>query len=101
MRPVSPFETATFAEPEPAAVVAVFEPYEVVGPYSNHQSVATPAGFTVPPSVADVPSIALTVPVIAVGLAATAAPVTIAARATARRRAGRRRVIDDNVCLPG
>jgi hypothetical protein len=28
-RPLSDFETATFAEPEPAAVADVFEPYAV------------------------------------------------------------------------
>ena len=67
--------------PDPAAVVAVFDPYAVVVPYSNHQSVAAPLGLTVPFSVADVPPTALTVPVIATGFAA-AAPCTTSAATT-------------------
>ena len=79
--------TGTFAEPEPAAVVAVFEPYEVEVPYSNHQSVATLPGLTVPVSVAVVPPTALTGPVRAVGAAAAAVSANVAARTAEAARA--------------
>ena len=78
---MSALETETFAEPEPAAVVAVLDPYDVEVPYSNHQSVAAPPGLTVPFTVADVPPTAVTAPVIAVG-AAAAAPCTRVAAAS-------------------
>ena len=77
--PVSARETAAFAEPEPALVWVVAEPYEVEVPYSNHHSVATAPGLTVPLSVADTPPTALTVPVIAVGAAAAAPWTRVAA----------------------
>jgi len=73
--------TMTFAEPEPAAVAGVVEPYDVEVPYSNHQSVARPFGSTAPFRVAEVPVIALTEPGIAPGGAA-AAPSTRVRAAT-------------------
>jgi hypothetical protein len=69
--------------PAPAAVVWVVEPYEVVVPYWNHQSVASAAGLTVPLSVAVVPPTALTGPVIAVGAASVAAVATAASDSSA------------------
>jgi len=79
-KPVSGTFTATFAEPEPAEVVAVFEPYEVEVPYSKNHAVADPPGLTVPVSVAVVPPTELTGPVRAVGAAAAAPSAKIAAR---------------------
>ncbi len=72
-------------EPEPAFAVAVVEPYDVEVPYSNHQSVAAPPGFTVPFTVADVPATVLTVPVIADGAAAAAAWTTARAASDTTR----------------
>ena len=70
-------------------------------PYSNHQSVAAPPGLTVPFSVADVPPTALTVPVIAVGAAATAPSATLAATSTAAMtmRERRKATIGSNLRL--
>ena len=45
-------ETPVAAVPEPALFAVVFDPYDVVGPYSNHQVVAFPAGLTEPVRVA-------------------------------------------------
>ena len=84
--------------------VAVFEPYDVVVPYSNHQSVAAPRGLTVPFSVADVPPTALTEPVIAVGAAAPAAGSTDErerASATARTQGRSERPIDSTLFASG
>ena len=84
--PESARETGTFAEPAPAFVWGVAEPYEEEVPYSNHHSVAAPPGLTVPFRVADEPPTALTGPVIAVGAAAIAAtPATTQTRAEAER----------------
>ena len=94
----------TFAVPEPAAVVAVFDPYEVEVPYSNHQSVATLPGLTVPVSVAVVPPTALTGPVRAVGAAAAAVSANVAARtanAAKARAAVRRRRMNGTLCGRG
>ena len=66
-------------------MVVVFDPYDVDVPYSNHQSVAAPPGLTVPFSVAEVPATALTVPVIAVGVAAAGCTDERDAERTARR----------------
>ena len=96
--------TDTFAEPEPAAVVAVFDPYEVDVPYSNHQSVAALPGLTVPVSVAVVPPTALTGPVRAVGAAAAAVSANVAARtaeAARARAAVRRRRRRGTLCRRG
>jgi len=49
---VTAAETPVAREPEPALFAEVFDPYEVVRPYSNHQVVALPAGLTDPVSVA-------------------------------------------------
>ena len=45
-------DTPVAAVPEPALFEEVFEPYEVVGPYSNHHVVAFPLGLTEPVRVA-------------------------------------------------
>jgi hypothetical protein len=96
--------TATFAEPEPAVVVGVFEPYDVDVPYSNHQVVAVPPGLTVPVSVAVVPPTELTGPVSAVGAAAAAPSAKIAARRAEAARttaAVRRRRTCGTLCRRG
>jgi hypothetical protein len=79
------------------------DPYDVDVPYSNHQSVATPPGLTVPFTVADVPPTALTEPVIAVGAAAAAPLTRVTAASTPRRttRERRRRSIASNLRRPG
>src|SRR5262249_30386717 len=66
--------------------VAVFEPYEVVVPYSTYHEVATPPGLTVPVTVAvDAPT-ALTGPVTAVGAAACAPPAAASSAAAVSRK---------------
>jgi adenylate kinase family enzyme len=79
-------ETETLPVPEPAFCVDVFEPYEVLVPYSTYQLVDWPPGFTVPPAVADVGPTAETGPVMAVGAAAYAAPARQPSRINPARR---------------
>lgn len=81
-------DTATFAEPLPALVRAVFDGYvvDVLGPYWKYQVVAASFGLTVPWTTAEVGRTDETLPVVAAGArpAAPAAPIlTDMARATA------------------
>jgi hypothetical protein len=80
---------ATSLVPEPAFMLAVLVPYEVVLPYSKCHVVAVPFGFNVPVTVADVELVAVTGPVIAVGFVAAAlaaAAIAKTARAPMARR---------------
>ena len=52
--------------PEPAPV-DVFDPYDVLVPYSTYHEVERPFGFTEPPSVADVGPTPVAGPVTTVG----------------------------------
>jgi hypothetical protein len=52
LSPVTATLTLCVPDPAPTFFVAVFEPYFVVVPYSNHHLVARPRGSTEPVSVA-------------------------------------------------
>jgi hypothetical protein len=71
------------AVPDPALVEAVFDPYEVLFPYSKYHVVETPPGLTVPVAVAAPAPTALTGPVIAVGAAACATVAMLSSRVVA------------------
>ena len=82
-------ETATAPRPAPALRTTVDVPYDVVGPSSNHHSVARPTGSTLPVSTTEVPD-TCAAPVVASGPAlvenARVSPAVVPAslRATTR-----------------
>jgi hypothetical protein len=67
LKPVRFAETFTSVVPDPAAWLAVCEPYDVVVPYWNEYVVDCPEGFTVPFSVAEVEPIEPAAPVVTAG----------------------------------
>jgi hypothetical protein len=77
VRPLRFAEIASELVPDPALTADVFDPYDVVVPYSTYQVVDCPPGLTLPVTVAVVDPTAVVGPVLTVG-AANAAPGAIA-----------------------